>query len=173
MPELHNGIIAQYREGGVMITGATTIPPYPFKLINYEIPWFVKSLKEQLTCPDVINQIESAIFAHLHIARIHPFLDGNGRTARTLQDIILYHYNIPAPLIDVNERYAYYLCLDQAVSGYRDKKAMDIHNGASKGEVLFYNFIAGKINISLEQVNEKCGRRENRIYSKRHVCHSK
>lgn len=154
-PELYEGEIANYREHGVTITGASITPPYPFKLINYEIPEFIDSLKKQLSCEDIINRIETSIFAHLQIARIHPFSDGNGRTARTLQDVILYHYGIPIPLIEAGERYAYYNYLDKAVYDLDVRKAEGGKNGATEGERLFYTFIARKINTSLDKILEK------------------
>ncbi|VVB82578.1 Fic/DOC family protein [uncultured archaeon] len=153
LPTISQGGKAPFRDIGVTISGATTTPPYPYKVINYEIPQFVSSLKEQLSNEGIINQIEAAIFAHLHIARIHPFVDGNGRTARTLQDVILDHYNVPLPLIEAGERLTYYSLLDEAVADYKEKKSTNERfSGASKGEKLFYDFIAGKINVSLDKV---------------------
>jgi hypothetical protein len=155
-PELYDGKIAQYRDNGTTITGASTTPPYPEKLVNKEIPWFIESLKKQLSCEDIINKIEGAIFAHLHLARMHPFKDGNGRTARTIQDIILCYNGIPSPLIESGERYSYYQYLDKAILDWDEKKGLEIKNGASEGENLFYTFIAGKINASLDKLVSRC-----------------
>lgn len=155
-PEFYDIDIAKYRDSGIQITGASITPPYPYKFLNYELPDFIKSLKKQLECSNVVNKIESAIFAHLQIARIHPFVDGNGRTARTIQDIILHYYGIPIPLIESGERHTYYKCLDEAVVGLDTKKAFDIKNGASEGERLFYTFIAGKINASYDKILSGC-----------------
>jgi fido (protein-threonine AMPylation protein) len=155
-PELYDSQTAQYRDRGISITGASTTPPYPEKLVSKEIPWFVESLKRQLSCDDVINKVQTAIFAHLHLARIHPFDDGNGRTARTIQDIILYNYGLPSPLIESGERYFYYQALDKAILDWDEKKALRINNGASEGESLFYTFMAGKINSSLDKLVNRC-----------------
>ena len=155
-PEFYDTEIAKYRTSGVQITGASITPPYPYKFLNYEIPAFVESLKKQLECTDVINRIESAIFAHLQIAKIHPFVDGNGRTARTMQDIILHYYGIPIPLIESGERHTYYNCIDEAVLDLDEKKALNIKNGASEGERKFYTFIAGKINTSYDKILSGC-----------------
>ncbi len=155
-PKLYDGKISQYREKGTSITGASVTPPYPSKLINYEIPNFISSLNKQLKCEDVVNKIETAIFAHLHLARMHPFVDGNGRTARTIQDIILSYYGIPVPLIESGERHIYYQCLDKAIYDWGTKKGLGIKNGASEGESLFYNLLAGKINSSFDKVIERC-----------------
>jgi Fic family protein len=155
-PSLHYNTIAQYRRDNVRILGASKIPPDSYKIILREIPWFVESLKQQLSDNEFINRINAAIFAHLHLARIHPFEDGNGRTARTFQDVILTHYQIPTPLISSGERHVYYSCLDKAVIDWNEKKASGFNNGASEGESLFYTFIAGKINNSLDQLASKC-----------------
>ena len=137
-PELYNGKIAEYREKGTSIRGATVTPPYPYKIREIEIPNFVESLKKQLKCEDVINKIETAIYAHLHLVRIHPFVDGNGRTSRTLQDIVLDHYNIPLPIIEAGERATYYKILDKAISDWGDRKGSKrIMHGATEGE--YYN----------------------------------
>jgi len=96
----------------------------------------------------------AAIYAHFHMARIHPFIDGNGRTSRVTQDIILNSYGFPLPIIPSGERVTYYDCLEQAVGGWRDKRGREKFNGPSEGERLFYDFIAGKINSSLDSVLE-------------------
>jgi Fic family protein len=151
-PELYDGKkIAKYRETSTRITGASVMPPYPAKLIQYEIPAFIDSLNRQLNCDKVTNRVETAIFSHLHLARMHPFVDGNGRTARVLQNVILYHSDIPPPVIETGERMMYYSLLDKAVSGLDENKALG-REGVTEGEKLFYNFIGGKINSSLDKV---------------------
>ncbi len=155
-PELYSSDVAQYRDMGVRISGSSVMPPYPFKVVNYEIPAFVKSLKEQLQCPKIINKIESAVYSHLHIARIHPFSDGNGRTARILQDVILCHYNIPVPVIETGERMTYYDLLDKAVVDMRERDAVEKTGKLTEGERVFYNYISGKINLSLDKIIKIC-----------------
>lgn len=147
-----NGFLP-YRDSGTHITGASVTPPYPYKMQVIELPWFYYSAQELLRGNDIMNKIEAAIFAHLHIARIHPFVDGNGRTARTVQDIILDYHLIPPPVIEVGERDLYYEILDKAVYDWKHKKhAGEVTNGATEGENLFYTFIAGKINSSLDKI---------------------
>lgn len=42
--------------------------------------------------PQVVHPIIAAGIAHLELVAVHPFDDGNGRTARALADLILYRY---------------------------------------------------------------------------------
>lgn len=66
----------------VVYTGpkAESVP----KLCTDLIFWIQKSEEEE------INPVVVAGIAHLEVAAIHPFSDGNGRTARTLATLILY-----------------------------------------------------------------------------------
>jgi Fic family protein len=54
------------------------------KLVRNLVNWLNKAKKENI-CP-----IIAAAIAHAEIAAIHPFADGNGRTARILATLILY-----------------------------------------------------------------------------------
>ncbi len=153
VPELYIGERANYRNTGVTILGATTTPPDPYKVREIEMPRLVRVLKELLGEECFMNKIEAAIYAHLHIARIHPFVDGNGRTARALQDLILGHEDIPLPIIESGERYHYYGLLDKAVYDWKRGRNSGEHiHGATDGEHRFYNFMAGKINASFDKV---------------------
>lgn len=160
-PNIHHNSIAQYRKDNVRIIGASKIPPDNYKIVTREIPWFVENINSQLKNKEIINQIETAIFAHLHLVRIHPFDDGNGRTARVLQDIILTDSNIPSPLIPSGERHIYYTCLDEAVKSWSINNARSLEDTSSDGERFFYEFIAGKINASLDLLVKKCSCKGN------------
>ena len=156
LPEIYVGNIASYRESGTRITGASTIPPDPYK-VRIEMPKFVNALRKGLQSTDQIDGIKTALFAHLHLDRIHPFPDGNGRTSRAFQDLILGYNEIPVPIINAGERDTYFTCLDRAIYDWKQKKnSIEINQGATEGENLFYTFMAGKINISLDIILEKC-----------------
>jgi len=157
-PHLYTGRdTANYRNHGVTVAGASVTPPYPEKL-KLEIPLFVEKMREQLKCTEIANRIEVAIYAHLHLARIHPFSDGNGRTARALQDTIFSYYNLPLPVIEAGERETYYRTLDKAVYGWKhEKNSGDLKHGATEGEASFYAFMAGKLNVSLDKLLDCLG----------------
>lgn len=73
---------------GNRITGVVTFRPPDTK----EVPALMKELIEWLNSKDAseINPILEAGIIHYEFVRIHPFIDGNGRTARTLASLILY-----------------------------------------------------------------------------------
>lgn len=81
-----------YRNCRVRISGSNTILPNPLKVPEL-MEEFYKWLKEDLELEPL-----TAIMAHLKFVSIHPFTDGNGRTARLLMNALLLKYGY-APII--------------------------------------------------------------------------
>ena len=74
-----------YRDGQVFITGTEYVPPTPEK-----VPALMKSFVSELNeKKDQMHPVLFAAFAHRRLVDIHPFVDGNGRTARLLMNLIL------------------------------------------------------------------------------------
>ncbi|TDE18351.1 Fic family protein [Dyadobacter psychrotolerans] len=63
------------------------------------------------------NPILLAAEFHYKFIRIHPFDDGNGRTARILMNFILMQNNFPPVIIKTEEKRTYFSALRQADSG--------------------------------------------------------
>ena len=97
------------RSDGVMITGAKHQPPNPLKL-DAIIEQFFGKLKDATN----VEPIWLATWVHWAIARIHPFLDGNGRMARLWQDLILFGHQLTAAVIRQQDRNEYYSALGSA-----------------------------------------------------------
>jgi len=72
-----------YRNVRVRIAGSAVILPNPLKVPDL-MNEFIKFINSKNT--DVIQQ---AIDAHFKFVSIHPFIDGNGRTARLLLNLLL------------------------------------------------------------------------------------
>jgi Fic family protein len=66
------------------------------------------------------NTPESAFIAHLRLVGIHPFNDGNGRTARLLMNLILIRGGYPPVAVRPEDRPAYIAGLQQAQAGGGD-----------------------------------------------------
>jgi Fic family protein len=106
-------IAGNYRTGAVMITGSKHRPPSAIQvpiLMNELILWVKKNEKK-------LNPIELASIFHHKITHIHPFFDGNGRTARLAMNILLMQKGFPLVIILKQDRKKYYSTLEKADKG--------------------------------------------------------
>lgn len=75
----------QYRTVQVYISGTEYVPPAPD-----EVPRLMAHLAAQIHFSwNTLHPVELAAMAHRRLVDIHPFIDGNGRTARLLMNLIL------------------------------------------------------------------------------------
>ena len=75
----------RYRTVPVMISGSTHMPPQPY-LIEKQMEDFILRFKQMEA-----EKVHPVLIAYLHdeLVRIHPFIDGNGRTSRLLMNLYL------------------------------------------------------------------------------------
>lgn len=104
----------KYRDQDVSIFGTDKIFPSPF-----EVQELMQKMVEKINFmlrkkhhPALV-----AAYAHYHLTAIHPFFDGNGRTARLLMNAILLKYHFPLTVIELNKRQDYYEALQKADAG--------------------------------------------------------
>ncbi|PIO71648.1 Fic family protein [Teladorsagia circumcincta] len=64
-----------------------------------------------------MSPIERAAIAHYKLVVVHPFIDGNGRTARLLLNLILMRAGFPPVILPVESRAEYYATLHTANLG--------------------------------------------------------
>ncbi len=88
-----------------------TTPPYK---VSTEVGNLAYSINKNL---QGYNSVELAALAHHELARIHPFVDGNGRTARLFCNLILLSRGYPPIIIRAKERKKYFDCLEKAHFG--------------------------------------------------------
>lgn len=103
----------KYRNSNVFIGGADHIPPDALQVpheMESLINWFIENRKK-------IHPVELSTQLHHKLVYIHPFFDGNGRTARLVMNIVLMRYHYPLIVILKNDRKKYYRVLDQADRG--------------------------------------------------------
>lgn len=98
-----------YRNTDVMITGATHTPPTPNEMYN-QLRFFYDDLEKNIKH---MNAIELAAWTHAEFVKIHPFLDGNGRTSRLIMNYQLMKNDFLPISIKVEERLEYYNMLDE------------------------------------------------------------
>lgn len=107
----------KYRDGNVSITASDHVPPDVSEvkiLMKETIDWVRKN--QRATHP-----IELAALLHHKIVFIHPFDDGNGRTARLVMNVLLMQAGYPLVVILKNDRKKYYDALDKADKGRPEK----------------------------------------------------
>lgn len=107
-----------YRKEKVMIGGAEYIPPDPFLVpqqMDDLIDWYQDEAQN-------LHPVERAAILHGQFVRIHPFIDGNGRTARLLLNLELMISGYVPIVIKKEQRAEYYqvLDLDHTTGGYSD-----------------------------------------------------
>lgn len=120
LKQIHNLIIGadsslspgNYRDIGVIISGSEHTPPEPF-----EVPNRMKELFDWISENKHENPLIVGAIAHHEMVKIHPFKDGNGRTARLLLNLILLKSGFPICNIRRDERPDYYKALSLADEG--------------------------------------------------------
>ncbi|MDP1722268.1 MAG: Fic family protein [Candidatus Gottesmanbacteria bacterium] len=120
-----------YRQSQVFIRGAATEPPPP-----NEVPWRMRKLVEWLGSIQGEHPVKVAADFHLRFVDIHPFIDGNGRTARLLMNLILLGHGYPIAIVKTEERQAYMQAIGDSIM-----------TGSLQN---FYNVIAGAVERSLD-----------------------
>jgi len=88
-----------------------TTPPYKVKT---EIENLIHQINKN---PKKYSIIELSAIAHHELVRIHPFVDGNGRTARLLNNLILISKGFPPIIIRKTDRKKYFDRLEKAYFG--------------------------------------------------------
>jgi Fic family protein len=117
--EVHRTVLAdiapadagRFRSERVRIVGTGFVPPGSHKFAEL-IPRLV-DLANRSGIHDVVQAAE----LHYNIAAVHPFVDGNGRTARLMMNYHLLRRAYPYAIIEVDRRGEYLEALDEANHG--------------------------------------------------------
>lgn len=99
----------RYRRENVVISGASTTPPD-----FLHVPEQMQLLQDWYAGTTGMNPIARAAELHTRFVEIHPFVDGNGRTGRLLQNLELMKSGYPPAVIRKEDRLRYYDALDLA-----------------------------------------------------------
>lgn len=102
-----------YRNVEVRITGAKHKPPVPSEMY-YQIKEFFSNMNSRSD----LNPIELAAWTHAEFVKIHPFVDGNGRTSRLIMNYQLMSNGFLPVSVNKEDRLEYFSYLDEyAVNG--------------------------------------------------------
>ena len=102
-----------HRTGNVRITGSNHKPPEAG-----EVPRLMSDLVSWVGAHErKLHPVELAAIAHHKLVHIHPFDDGNGRTARLVMNLLLMRSGYPLVIILKHDRKKYYDALERADKG--------------------------------------------------------
>lgn len=130
-----------FRNIPVRISGSQVVLPNPLKvadLMDEFVEWLGSSTDQ--------HPVELAAEAHYRLVTIHPFVDGNGRTARLLMNLLLMMQGYPPAIIRTRDQLRYLSALEKA------------QLGGTKDD--FFKLIAAAVDRSLE-IYLKAARGEN------------
>ena len=104
----------EYRKLSVRITGASHTPPD-----SSEVARLMKKWGDWLNgVAATLHPVERAALAHHRLMAIHPFLNGNGPTARLVMNFLLMREGYPPTVIMKVNRGQYYRVLAQTDRGH-------------------------------------------------------
>ncbi|MCK6440366.1 MAG: Fic family protein [Planctomycetes bacterium] len=132
-----------YRSVPVRIAGSSVVLPNPRK-----VPVLMDEFEAWLGTRNKLHPAAFASEAHYRFVSIHPFVDGNGRAARLLMNLLLLQRGYPPAIIPKKDRLAYIGALEKAqLGGAKDDyerivykavdRSLDIYLKAVRGEAAF------------------------------------
>ena len=108
----------RYRSVAVEISGSAFSPPSP-----ESIPAAMRDFGEWLATASVdpanvvsLNGLLASVAAHTWFVTVHPFIDGNGRVARLLLNLMLMRFGFPVAIVSKEDRARYYDALEDSQS---------------------------------------------------------
>lgn len=102
----------QYRIERVVITGTEWTPPVPDK-----VPGLMRRLAAAIPEIEGRHPVVAAADLHAEFINVHPFIDGNGRVARLLMNLVLIRGGYPVVIIPPVRRMEYIAAADRGSRG--------------------------------------------------------
>ena len=126
----------RYRTVPVLISGSRHTPPQPY-LIEKQMEDFILHFQQLKT--QGVHPILIAAYLHDELVRIHPFIDGNGRTSRLLMNLYLLQNGYTIVNLKGNN--------EDKISYYKSLEASHVDNNPEA----FQQFVAEAEKASLER----------------------
>jgi Fic family protein len=144
-----------YRQGAVFISGSEYRPPHHSQVPGLMRDWCVWLADDGQAYLPLVR----AALAHEMLLAIHPFLDGNGRTARLILNLQLMQAAYPVTLLLRGWRATYIRALEQAHHGQYNALVNVIGRAVEGGLDLFLeacDAVPQELQRPLRDVAEEC-----------------
>jgi Fic family protein len=146
-----------YRRTNVRIVGARMIPPQAIKLkklMDELLVWYYENIN-QLPIPELAAQF------HYRFVCVHPFIDGNGRVARLLMNLILMRNGFPPTVILKVDRKKYYRVLNEGNLGNLNPFIDFVGRAIERSLIIYLNSIVPNTSekqgfINLKEASKYC-----------------
>ena len=164
----------KYRRTEVFIRGSDAEFPAP-NAVYYAMQEFIQWLQGQ----KVSHPVRVAAEAHFKLVSIHPFVDGNGRTARLLMNLILIVHGYPIAVIRNEDRVEYlasfgiarkqnnmqpfYDLVERAV-----ERSLDAYINAEQGKSVMSDLFLASKNQKLLKIGELAKETGETLHTIRH-----
>ena len=150
----------RYRESEVFIKGVSVEFPLPYK-----VPYHMKEFIQWLEAQQGGHPVRVAANAHFKLVTIHPFVDGNGRTARLLMNLILIINGYPMAIIRNEDRIGYLEAVNMgqtkgdlemfySVTEEAEERSLDAYLNATKGKPVIPVLMGKGKEIKLLRIGE-------------------
>ncbi len=144
-----------YRTGAVFISGSEHRPPHHTQVPGLMRDWFAWLVGDGQDYPPILR----AALAHEMLLAIHPFLDGNGRTARLVLNLQLMQVGYPVTLLLQGWRQTYIRALEQAHHGQYNPLVNVVGRAVEAGLDLFLeacDAVPQELQRPLRDIAESC-----------------
>lgn len=102
-----------YRDREVRIAGSGWTPP-PAARVSADMDRVFRLYRSERSTR---HPVERAALLHNRVVRVHPFTDGNGRTARLLMNGVLMKGRFPPVIIEERNKESYYATIEKGDGG--------------------------------------------------------
>jgi Fic family protein len=142
LDKIDRTIAGRFRDGNVRITGARFTPPDALHIeedMDDLIRWYITDARD-------MHPIVKATIFHHRFVWIHPFFDGNGRTARLLYNLLLLSAGYPPAIILTVDKKKYYTALRDGDRGDYNKLFFLVGQAVERSLSIYISNIEGTSN---------------------------